>query len=70
VNEIAAHKHHLQDAAQYTLGNLMAVVLGDPRVGVSQRQALVARLLDELRRTNAPGQSQGECGWACKCVHG
>lgn len=58
VNEIAAHKHHLQDAAQYTLGNLMAVVLGDPRVGVSQRQALVARLLDELRRTNAPGQSQ------------
>lgn len=27
VQEIAAHKHHLQDAAQYTLGNLTAVVL-------------------------------------------
>lgn len=27
VQEIAAHKHHLQDAAQYTLGSLTAVVL-------------------------------------------
>ncbi|EFN55388.1 hypothetical protein CHLNCDRAFT_134476 [Chlorella variabilis] len=58
VNEIAAHKHHLQDAAQYTLGNLMAVVLGDGRVGVPQRQAMVARLLEELRRTTTPGQCQ------------
>lgn len=50
-----------QDAAQYALGNLTAVVLGDSRVPPSQRQTLVSRLLDELRRAAAvPGQCQGE----------
>lgn len=50
----------LQDAAQYALGNLMAVVLGDARVPPAQRQRHVTRLLEELRRTNTAGQCQGE----------
>ncbi|KAI7835971.1 hypothetical protein COHA_010140 [Chlorella ohadii] len=58
VQEIAAHKHHLQDAAQYTLGNLTAVVLGADSVPSAQREQMVSRLLDELRRTNTPGQCQ------------
>lgn len=58
VQEIAAHKHHLQDAAQYTLGNLTAVVLGSDSVPSTQREQMVTRLLDELRRTNTPGQCQ------------
>lgn len=52
----------LQDAAQYALGNLMAVVLGDERVAVAQREQLVLRLLSELQRTNTLGQCQG--AWA------
>ncbi|KAL4428434.1 hypothetical protein ABPG75_002523 [Micractinium tetrahymenae] len=58
VDEIAAHKHHLQDAAQYAVGNLMAVVLGDSRVPPPQRQRHVTRLLEELRKTNTAGQCQ------------
>ncbi|PRW44486.1 small GTP-binding isoform B [Chlorella sorokiniana] len=58
VQEIAAHKHHLQDAAQYTLGNLTAVVLGADSITSGQREQMVTRLLDELRRSNTPGQCQ------------
>jgi hypothetical protein len=46
---------------QYALGSLMALVLGDARVGAGQRQAAVSRLLEELRRhAGVPGQHQGE----------
>lgn len=50
----------LQDAAQYALGNLTAAVLGDARVPPEQCQQHVGRLLEELIRTNTPGQCQGE----------
>ena len=63
VREIAAHKHHLQDAAQYALGTLMAQVLGDAALTPVQREQLVRRLLEELQRAAAPGQCQGECCW-------
>ena len=61
VREIAAHKHHLQDAAQYALGTLMAQVLGDVALTPVQREGLVGRLLEELQRSAAPGQCQGGC---------
>lgn len=57
-----------QDAAQYALGNLMAVVLGDARVPPQQRQRHVTRLLEELRNTSTPGQCQGE-PWARASWH-
>lgn len=66
VDEIAAHKHHLQDAAQYALGNLMAMVLGDTRVSPAQRQRHVSRLMEELRKTNTPGQCQGAFVGQCQ----
>lgn len=56
----SARPTRLQDAAQYALGNLMAVVLGDARVSPPQRQRHVSRLLEELRAGSAPGQCQGE----------
>lgn len=40
-----------------------AVVLqGSDSVPSTQREQMVTRLLDELRRTNTPGQCQGEAG--------
>lgn len=50
VREVCAHKHHLYDAAQYTVGELLGSVLEDddvPDHTVSSAIAAVLRALDE-----------------------
>eukprot|EP00887_Chlorella_sp_A99_P004949 scaffold4.g4949.t1 len=58
VQEVAAHKHHLQDAAQYTVGNLLASVMGDSSVQTADRQRLLYALLVELARASGTPQCQ------------
>lgn len=48
IKEVRSHKHHLQDAAQYSLGSLLAAVLGDKLVPLSVVQKGVDELLDSL----------------------
>lgn len=50
VAEAVAHKHHLQDAAQYALGGILAKLLGDRRVSLETVHDLVKKLLSELQR--------------------
>lgn len=46
--EMCAHKHHLQDAAQYSLGSLLGAVLSDPGVPDQDVNAALSALLGAL----------------------
>lgn len=57
VDETCLHKHHLQDAAQYTLGSLLAVILIDPGVSALHVSQCLQQLLHALLK----------CGNALQC---
>lgn len=61
VREIVAHKHRLQDAAQYALGTLLAKLLSDRSlVSLDLVNIHVKALLLELKRCSIVGGSSGE----------
>jgi len=58
VKETCAHKHHLQDAAQYTLGALLGAVLSDSQVDRQKVDAAMLRLAAALATCDQAGQCQ------------
>jgi hypothetical protein len=60
VREACAHVHHLQDAAQYSLGAALGAVLVDPGVGDGGVRQALAALLAALRARPDGAQCQGE----------
>ena len=61
VREIVAHKHRLQDAAQYALGSLLAKLLGDRSlVSLDLVNIHIKALLLELKRCSIVSGTSGE----------
>lgn len=58
VEETCAHKHHLQDAAQYTLGELLGTVLACSSISTADVNAAVEALMTALAGCSEPGQCQ------------
>ena len=58
VKEVCAHKHRLQDAAQYTLGSLLGALLNDPRATSATAEAATSALLEVLQECRDPEQCQ------------
>ena len=58
VREVCSHKHHLHDAAQYTLGALVGAVLDDSGLSAHDVHAALTSLLTALANCTDPGQCQ------------
>jgi hypothetical protein len=58
VTEVCAHKHRLQDAAQYTLGALLGAILNDPLISQKAVSEALESLLSAVRICKDPDQCQ------------
>jgi len=58
VTEVCAHKHRLQDAAQYTLGVLLGAILNDHYMTQQAVSDALESLLSAVRTCNDPDQCQ------------